>query len=237
MSVRLSIGASRSRLIQQMLIESGLLAAVAGVLGLLFARVAGPSIIEMLAPSTNPVYLELRTDWRLLAFLCIAGTLTTDSLRTRTGAPCVAGCANRRSPGRRVSGHVSKRAAEAARCRSGQLQSGHSVCCRFVVAVVRTAGEHGRRLCHGWCLTGQTRVARSPGSRHRAISRAPAARTCSQRTGRRQRKSFGVAAVQPGWVDLPRPRSRTRVRHILSASHAGVSRFLRYDAHTPHGGA
>src|SRR4051812_940663 len=54
MSVRLSIGASRSRLIQQMLIESGLLAAVAGVLGLLFARVAGPLIIEMLAPSTVP---------------------------------------------------------------------------------------------------------------------------------------------------------------------------------------
>ncbi len=77
MSVRLSIGASRSRLIQQMLIERGLLAAVAGVLGLLFARVAGPSIIEMLAPSTSPVYLELRTDWRLLAFLFIAGTLTT----------------------------------------------------------------------------------------------------------------------------------------------------------------
>jgi putative ABC transport system permease protein len=77
MSVRLSIGASRSRLVQQMSIESLLLAAVASVLGLLFARVAGPSIIEMLAPSTNPVYLELRIDWRLLAFLCIAGALTT----------------------------------------------------------------------------------------------------------------------------------------------------------------
>ena len=77
MSLRLSIGASRSRLVQQMLIESVLLAAVAGVLGLLFARVAGPSIIAMLAPSTNPVYLELRIDWRLLAFLCIAGALTT----------------------------------------------------------------------------------------------------------------------------------------------------------------
>ena len=77
MSLRLSIGASRSRLVQQMLIESVLLAVVAGVLGLLFARVAGPSIIALLAPSTNPVYLELRIDWRLLAFLCIAGALTT----------------------------------------------------------------------------------------------------------------------------------------------------------------
>jgi predicted permease len=77
MSVRLSIGASRSRLVQQMLIESALLAAVASVLGLLFARVAGPVIIGMLAPSTNPVYLELRVDWRLLAFLCVAAALTT----------------------------------------------------------------------------------------------------------------------------------------------------------------
>jgi predicted permease len=77
MAVRLSIGASRSRLVQQMLIESVLLAAAASVLGLLFARVAGPSIIEMLAPSTNPVYLELRIEGRLLAFLCVAGALTT----------------------------------------------------------------------------------------------------------------------------------------------------------------
>jgi putative ABC transport system permease protein len=77
MSVRLSIGASRSRLVQQMLIESVLLVAAASVLGLLFARVAGPALIGMLAPSTNPVYLELRLDWRLVAFLGIAGGITT----------------------------------------------------------------------------------------------------------------------------------------------------------------
>src|SRR5262245_55577420 len=76
MSLRLSIGASRLRLIQQMSIESVLLAGAASALGLLFARVAGPSIIEMLAPSTNPVYLDLSIDWRMLAFLCIAGALT-----------------------------------------------------------------------------------------------------------------------------------------------------------------
>jgi predicted permease len=93
MSVRLSVGASRSRLVQQMLIESVLLAAAASVLGLLFARVAAPSIIEMLAPSNNPVYLELRIDWRLLAFLCITGGLTTvlfglaPALRASRSAP------------------------------------------------------------------------------------------------------------------------------------------------------
>jgi predicted permease len=77
MSVRLSIGASRSRLVQQMLIESVVLTAIASGLGLLFARVAAPTIIGMLGPSTNPVYLDLRVDWRLLAFLCIAVVATT----------------------------------------------------------------------------------------------------------------------------------------------------------------
>lgn len=77
MSLRLSIGATRLRLVQHMLIESVLLAAVASALGLLFARVAGASIIEMLAPSANPVYLDLRIGWRMLSFLCIAGALTS----------------------------------------------------------------------------------------------------------------------------------------------------------------
>ncbi len=77
MSLRLSIGASRSRLVQQMLIESGLLAVVACVLGLVFARVAGPTIVQMLAPSANPAYLELRMDLRLLGVVCIAGAFTT----------------------------------------------------------------------------------------------------------------------------------------------------------------
>jgi predicted permease len=77
MSLRLSIGASRPRLVQQMLIESMLIAAIASALGLLFARIAGSSIISMLAPSTNPVYLDLGIDWRLLAFLCTAVAITT----------------------------------------------------------------------------------------------------------------------------------------------------------------
>ena len=77
MSVRLSIGASRSRLVQQMLIESLLVAAIASALGLLFARLAGASIVSRLAPSTSPVYLDLRIDWRLLAFLGIAVAFTT----------------------------------------------------------------------------------------------------------------------------------------------------------------
>jgi putative ABC transport system permease protein len=77
MSVRVSIGASRGRLVQQMLIESALLAVAACLAGLAFARIAGPTIVAMLAPSADPVHLELRMDWRLLGVLCLAAALTT----------------------------------------------------------------------------------------------------------------------------------------------------------------
>ncbi|MPY87818.1 MAG: FtsX-like permease family protein [Luteitalea sp.] len=77
MSLRLSIGAGRGRLIQQVLIESALLAIVACALGLLFAAVAGPTVVRMLAPPHNPAYLDLRVDWRVLAFLGVLGALTT----------------------------------------------------------------------------------------------------------------------------------------------------------------
>ncbi|MGH9160566.1 MAG: FtsX-like permease family protein, partial [Vicinamibacteraceae bacterium] len=77
MSLRLSIGAGRGRLIQQVLIESALLAIVGCILGLLFAYVAGPTIVHRLAPAHNPAYLDLRVDWRVLAFLGVIGALTT----------------------------------------------------------------------------------------------------------------------------------------------------------------
>ena len=77
MSLRLSIGASRGRLIQQLLIESGLLALVACALGLFFASAAAPLVVRMLAPSSSPAYLDLRIDWRVLSFLSALGLMTT----------------------------------------------------------------------------------------------------------------------------------------------------------------
>jgi len=77
MALRLSIGAGRVRLAQQLLVESGLMASLACVLGVVFAYVAAPVIVGMLAPAADPVYLELEFNRRVLAFLVVTLGATT----------------------------------------------------------------------------------------------------------------------------------------------------------------
>ena len=77
MALRVSIGAGRRRLIQQVLVESSVLTLAATALGVLCATLAVPLIVGMLTTNENPVYLEARADWRALAFLGTLGSLTT----------------------------------------------------------------------------------------------------------------------------------------------------------------
>jgi predicted permease len=65
LSLRLSIGASRGRVIQQVLIESALIAGAASLAGLLLAFVAAPMVTNMLASPDDPARLDLHLDWRL----------------------------------------------------------------------------------------------------------------------------------------------------------------------------
>src|SRR5262249_44624636 len=78
MALRISIGAGRGRLVQQLLIESALLAIAACALGAMLALWSAPLIVQQLAASRDPVRLTLGLDGRVLAFLafvCVSATL------------------------------------------------------------------------------------------------------------------------------------------------------------------
>jgi putative ABC transport system permease protein len=77
MALRASIGAGRTRLVQQVLMESSVLTLAATVLGVLSAYTVVPLVVGMLTTHENPVYLEAQLDWQLLAFVAAVGCLTT----------------------------------------------------------------------------------------------------------------------------------------------------------------
>ena len=91
MAVRLSLGATRSRLLRQLLTESLVLALGAGVLSLGLAYCLPRPITQMLAGITS-VTASFALDWRVLGYTwalvlvagCAAGlTPAFESLRTR----------------------------------------------------------------------------------------------------------------------------------------------------------
>src|ERR1019366_300847 len=64
MALRVSIGAGRGRLGQLVLVESAILALLAGAIGGLFAWWSAPFVVGMINPPDNPVRLFLPADWR-----------------------------------------------------------------------------------------------------------------------------------------------------------------------------
>jgi predicted permease len=69
LSLRLSLGAGRGRLVQQMLLESTMVAGAACVAGVIFASATAPAVVNMLRTADDPVWLDLRLDWRLVVFI------------------------------------------------------------------------------------------------------------------------------------------------------------------------
>jgi predicted permease len=67
-AVRLATGAGRGRLIRQLLTESMVLATIAGLVGVAFAVWSRKVLVSLISSNTNPVFLDLRPDTRLLAF-------------------------------------------------------------------------------------------------------------------------------------------------------------------------
>ena len=68
-AVRVAIGASRARLVSQMLIESLMMSAAGAALAIPVALLSGRALVALLETSDSHVVLNLSTDWRLIAFV------------------------------------------------------------------------------------------------------------------------------------------------------------------------
>src|SRR5262249_13358577 len=77
MALRVSIGAGRSRLIQLVLVESAILAAIASALGFVFATWSAPLVVAMLRVPEDPVRLPLEAGWRDVGFGIALAILVT----------------------------------------------------------------------------------------------------------------------------------------------------------------
>lgn len=69
--VRLAIGASRSRVVCQLVAESLLLALVASLAAIALAQIFNRYLLSSFATSNEPLFLNLSLDWHTLAFIAI----------------------------------------------------------------------------------------------------------------------------------------------------------------------
>ncbi len=75
-AVRLALGASRGRLIRQLLSESLLLAVAGATAGILLARVLSGVLVAMISTQSDTMFLDLAPDYRVLGFTAGLAVLT-----------------------------------------------------------------------------------------------------------------------------------------------------------------
>ena len=96
MAIRLAIGAGRGRLIRQLLAESFLLTMIGTAFGAVLARWLSGGLVSFLTTGSNPLFLALEPDWRVLGFTAGVAVLTcmlfglTPALRATRTPPSAA---------------------------------------------------------------------------------------------------------------------------------------------------
>ena len=70
-AVRLAIGASRWRIVRQMVTESLLIAALGAIGGGLLARWLSEGLVAFLSTDSNRIFMDLSPDWKVFAFLAV----------------------------------------------------------------------------------------------------------------------------------------------------------------------
>ena len=76
MGVRLVVGASRWRLVRQLMAESLLIAAIGTAAGAFLARVLSSALVSFLSTQGSPLFVDLGMDWRVLGFTVALAVLT-----------------------------------------------------------------------------------------------------------------------------------------------------------------
>jgi len=93
MGMRMAMGASRARLMRQLLAESLLLAAIGAALGALLARNVSQVLVASLSTQRDPLFVDMGMDWRVLGFTTALAVLTcvlfgvTPALRATSVSP------------------------------------------------------------------------------------------------------------------------------------------------------
>jgi predicted permease len=75
-AIRLAIGARRSTIIRQLLVESILLSLVGGLCGLLLATWINDLVASARLPTDIALIIDLKIDWRVMAFTLLVSVLT-----------------------------------------------------------------------------------------------------------------------------------------------------------------